>query len=176
MIIVLSGKARSGKDTIADYICNNYVPSIKVSFAEPLKAMCKKYFGFSNAELNETKTAESRKVMQGLGMLVRGEVDPNFWINLMRRKIFDYNMNCYRYIVVSDCRFVNELNLFDTIYYDKVVKIRVNRAQGKVEYGADTPSETELDNITNWDYVIENNFDLAHLYDKVNTIIQEKEK
>lgn len=50
MIIGLLGKAGSGKDTAADYLCTHY-DYMKVSFADPLKRFCKDVFDFSDEQL-----------------------------------------------------------------------------------------------------------------------------
>ena len=50
VIIGISGKAGSGKDTVADFLVKNH-SFVKVSLADPLKRICQDVFGFSYAQL-----------------------------------------------------------------------------------------------------------------------------
>jgi len=47
MIIGITGKKRSGKDTVASCLVENYM-FVKYSLADPIKEACKDIFGFSN--------------------------------------------------------------------------------------------------------------------------------
>jgi hypothetical protein len=49
MIIGINGKARSGKDTVADFLVPNHM--VKVSFADPLKRVCMDLYSFSIEQL-----------------------------------------------------------------------------------------------------------------------------
>ena len=50
MIIGISGKKRSGKDTISDYLIQEY-KFIKYGFADPIKDIAKIIFGFTEEQL-----------------------------------------------------------------------------------------------------------------------------
>ncbi len=50
MLVVLSGKAGSGKDTVADYLVKNKYFT-KISLADPIKRICSEYFDFSHEKL-----------------------------------------------------------------------------------------------------------------------------
>lgn len=50
MILGLSGQARVGKDTFADYLVHNY-DFVKIGLADPMKRFCKDVFDFSDAQL-----------------------------------------------------------------------------------------------------------------------------
>lgn len=49
-IIAISGKAGSGKDTIADYLVREH-GFVKIGLADPMKRFCKEIFGFSDEQL-----------------------------------------------------------------------------------------------------------------------------
>lgn len=125
MLIGLCGKKHVGKDTGADYLVEKH-NFIKLSFAEPLKKICKIIFDFSDEQLNtDLKEVEDnfwkvtpRKTLQFIGTdLFRNQlkeilpnVENNIWVKAMERKIINIRKeNPYQNIVISDVRFPNEL-------------------------------------------------------------------
>jgi len=108
MIFLINGKARSGKDTMADYIVKK-IGAKKVWFAKPLKDMGIKYFGLTNEECYDNKTEFSRRVLQSLGTTLREEIDKNFWVNMVIKQISEFSAEGYEHFVISDCRYKNEI-------------------------------------------------------------------
>lgn len=123
-IIAICGLKRSGKDTIADYLCNNH-NYIKVKIASPLKEGIKSIFGFTDdqleTDLKDVKDArwgvEPRKIMQHFGTEVMQyqlqELIPNigrsFWI---KRLIDEHIVNSKEQrIVIPDLRFKHEYDM-----------------------------------------------------------------
>lgn len=51
MLIVLCGQAGSGKDTVADMLCELDDSMVKVSLADPLKRFCMEVFNFTEGQL-----------------------------------------------------------------------------------------------------------------------------
>ena len=60
LIIALSGKKRSGKDTVADYLVERF-GFVKYGFADPIKEIGKIMFDFSEEQLNTDKKEEIDK-------------------------------------------------------------------------------------------------------------------
>lgn len=58
MIISLSGKAKSGKDTVGEYLVKKH-GFIQMSWAENLKAMCRKVFSLSQEQTDTQKGKET---------------------------------------------------------------------------------------------------------------------
>ena len=54
MIIGIYGKKRSGKDTIANFLCEKY-GFIKYGFGDPIKDIAKIMFGFTEEQLYGSK-------------------------------------------------------------------------------------------------------------------------
>lgn len=113
LIIGLMGSARSGKDTIADYLVSNYGFQ-KIAFADSLKEACRNIFGFSFDQLHGNKKEEidpfwgksAREVLQFVGTdLFRRQFDDRIWVKSVGIKIARTK---YDKIVISDCRFKNE--------------------------------------------------------------------
>lgn len=67
--IAIHGKARSGKNEIANILCLTYGFK-QASFAKKVKEFGIKYFEL-NPEETETKTKEARRILQGIGSSVR---------------------------------------------------------------------------------------------------------
>lgn len=91
MIIGLSGRAGSGKDTIADFMCDE-LRGAKMSFATPIKAGLKAMFGLTDAHLygdlkeipiRHLGYKSPRFLMQTLGTeWGRDTVSKSLWVDL----------------------------------------------------------------------------------------------
>lgn len=161
-LIGLVGKARSGKDTVADYLVKEFNFE-KRSFARTLKEMGKKYFDLSDDEIGDHKTEFSRRLLQGLGVLFREEIDKNYWVN----RALD-GLPSPGNFVVSDTRFLNESDIIKKMGGHI---IRVTRdAKPSIEYGANHASETEQDSIEA-DITIYNDGTIDDLKAEVNKAI-----
>jgi len=126
MIIGICGFIGSGKDTIADYLVNSH-EFRRESFANTLKDAVSKVFGWDRellegrtkqarewreqvdpwwAERLETPTLTPRWVLQYWGTEVcRKGFHDDIWIASLENKL----RNSTDHIVISDCRFPNEI-------------------------------------------------------------------
>jgi len=169
MIIGIVGKKLSGKDTCADYLVKNY-GFIKLSFAEPLKRMCKEGFDFSeeqvNGKLKETIDPDwgitPREILQWLGteifrqdiQKILPNIGENFWIHLLDRKIKKIlEQNPKQNIVIADVRFENEIKFIKNMNGHIIKIIRNN-----IEQTNYTQHKSELlaDNIEKPDHILLN--------------------
>lgn len=157
LIFVLSGKAKSGKNLIADKIENYYKNKrcIQISYAFYLKNYVKNIYGWSGSEEDKP-----RELLQKIGIdLIKNKIDSNL---LIRRVCEDIKVYSYFYdiIIITDARLKNEIEIpkrlfnnvvtirIDSIYYDKKMTIeQMNHI-----------TETNLDNYDKFDYII-NDFD-----------------
>jgi hypothetical protein len=121
MLIGLAGYARSGKDTLADYLVvfHDYK---KVAFAEPMREALVRLnptIEVGNFKLAKLATAvnvfgweelkgmspDIRGLMQRLGTEVGREMfGQNFWVEQTMKRVAEISGNC----VVSDVRYPNE--------------------------------------------------------------------
>lgn len=91
ILLAMYGRARSGKDTAADYLAQQ-LGLYKYAFAEPLKTMLKSVFGDHFHEGDRSgicpETGKSyREMMQTLGTdLGRNLWNEDVWINLVQKK------------------------------------------------------------------------------------------
>lgn len=125
-IVAICGLKRSGKDTIADYLCNNHNYE-KLKIAKPLKEGLKAMFGFSDKQLEDDEKdivdvrwgIEPRKVMQFFGtevmqyqlQTILPNIGRTFWIkSLIEQCIADPANKDKRY-VIPDLRFKHEYDM-----------------------------------------------------------------
>ena len=161
MLIGFVGKARSGKDTAGEYLVKTSGYT-RISFADELKRVAMKYFDLSHDECYDNKTGISRRILQGLGVCMREEIDVNYWVNYALKNIPEN-------VVVTDCRFFNEA---EAIQKAGGILIKIERTGSPdIEYGADHQSEVELEQIK-CDAVILNISTLESFYDAVESTIK----
>lgn len=208
MIISVSGFIGSGKDSVADYLCQKY--SFKRhSFANSLKDAISIVFGWDR-ELLEGLTPESRKwreevdewwaeklsmptltprwIMQYWGTeLTRNKFHNDIWVCSLLNKLRNTNDN----IVITDCRFSNELSAIKKIngitirvergakpkwYNDALI---LNNGPDKVGYlfaknvlERHNVHESEYSSVGfAYNHIIQNNGTLEELYEKIDSIV-----
>lgn len=160
LIIAVSGKAFSGKDTVGEYLVKNY-GFIRVASADALKRIARNIFGW-----NGVKDENGRRFLQALGCAVR-DYNQDFWIDLALAEIrIQSRHDLKRNFVVTDVRFENEVKKLKA---EGAMLLRLERA-GVTRF--DHISETELDGYTGFDHIVENNDSFEKLYSRVDEIIR----
>lgn len=106
MIFIISGKAHSGKDTIAKYIKSIENNTIILSYGSYIKEYAKKISDWDGNEYTKP-----RELLQELGTnIIRKNINKSFFVNRMIDDIKIYS-NFFDVIVISDARFKNESSL-----------------------------------------------------------------
>ena len=158
-IIVFSGKQFSGKDTVAKILLEKFKTFKRIGIADAIKLKYSKQKGISVEEIEKNKPIYRQDLID-LGNWGRAQ-NPDYWLN----SIIEYEGNT----VVTDIRMKHELDVFRAngafaVRVEATEEARRKRGQ-LVSNNDDT--ETQLDNINDWDYVIENNGTYEEL--KANT-------
>lgn len=120
-IYVICGKARSGKDSIAEIIMENKNNCVHLSITTPLKEYAKLITRWDGNE--KTKP---RDLLQNLGIdLIKKQIDPKM---LIRRTIEDIKVLSYYKdnIIVSGVRLKEEIEDLKSTF-DNVIVIKVKR-------------------------------------------------
>lgn len=169
-IYIISGKAKSGKDTVSKMIVDYYKEKKckKVSYAYYLKEYIKNIFDWDGSE-----EAKPRDLLQSIGIdLLKNKIDDKFLIN---RIIEDIEVYSYFYdvIIITDARLIEEVEIPKN-KFKTAVAIRVNNCSDNnlTNEQQQHITETDLDNYNGFDYVIENNNDYQDLQDRVNKILE----
>ena len=186
-IIGFMGNAGSGKSCAAEYLVNNIPGTAEYSFATPLKKACKELFLLSDTQLYGTQEQKEtgdprwfgcspRTMMQYLGTdLLRKqmskiipELGEGIFIHSARLWCDEYlSENHHLHIVISDVRFQNEV---DFIHEQGGIVIKINR-DDRSSNGADHISELSVNDIDDYDYMIDNNGTIIDYYKKIRDII-----
>jgi hypothetical protein len=195
MIIAICGFQGAGKDTIADILIKNY-GFIKLSFAGAVKDIASIVFGWDR-EMLEGSTPESRKireivdpwwaeklqipnlspryVLQYFGTdLFRNHFHRDIWLRIIERKL-----NSHPNIVITDCRFPNEIQLMKS-YEAKLINVRRGEMPEWFDdyaNGIDRPEVLQLHSSeTSWirekfDHIITNDQTIDELKDKIECLL-----
>ena len=188
MIIGISGKAGSGKDTAAKMLevlyanpdisyedfsnrkYKNFADIQIVHFADILKETVQVLFGIGEWETNTQEGKKTtiewigktvRELLQGVGQGLRDAIDPNLWI-----KVLFANTENWSNYIIADVRYPNEL---DAIKERNGVLLRIDR---KDAGAGNHSSEIALDNYKEWDVHIENNGSLESLFEAMKVFIK----
>ncbi|MBQ2409442.1 MAG: hypothetical protein II309_08425 [Bacilli bacterium] len=166
-IIIISGKASSGKSLSANIIKENTNNTILLAYADYLKMYAKNISGWDGSE--DTKP---RELLQQLGVeLIKNNINENMLINRIIEDIKVYSY-FYDYIVITDARFPNEIESIKK-EFDNVISVRINRNIYNLDKKYQNHStETGMDEYNNYDYVIDNNSDLKALEIKVMEVVK----
>jgi len=113
-VIGIAGKARAGKDTVADYLLRNTKDGFGLySFAQPIREATKHILMLSEEFLQHNKETtlpwvdtSYRDFAQKLGTdMVRDMIDNDFWVKRAQNVV---NTCGYSALVIPDVRFENE--------------------------------------------------------------------
>lgn len=169
MIIGISGKAGSGKDTVGDYLLRSNLVQAKIPLAKSLKDLCSKLFGIPNDYMYDNKEKEThikvtdwlcdnsqlgserigtnltvREVLQYFGTDVVRSFHSSVWTDMFLRSCKEYDS-----VVCTDVRFVDEV---EAIQKSGGLVIRLTRNTSHMSHC----SENVLDDYKNFDIVYNN--------------------
>lgn len=169
-IFILSGTARSGKNTVAKMIEEYYnnKKCITISFGYYIKDYAKRVSNWDGSE--DTKP---RELLQQLGIeLIKNKINDKLFIN---RIIDDIEVFSYFYdvIIISDARLKEEVETLKNKYKNSI-SIRVNRIHdnGLTEKEKNHLTETDLDKYDKFDKEV-NNTNYDDLKQKIENILRE---
>lgn len=157
-IILIAGKARSGKNTVAESLQQAFTTEQKKVIMSPYTKYLKQYIELITGD-KITDTSKPRDLLQKISSeLIKGKLSKkDFFI---RRQVEDIEILSYfaDVIIVPDVRFPSEIEVIKQ-KFPNVISIGVTR----VEYTSDLTLEQQqditeiaLDNYNNYDYKIIN--------------------
>ena len=170
-IIGIAGKARSGKDTMGEYLLNYLPKSITLSYAYPLKKEVATMLGLTIEQLNKYKNnnipyqgTNIRRMLQEVADAHR-QKDPTYYIKKMNERITKYIEEGYCNIIVTDVRYILEADELRRFGNQSTKIIRVVRDSITIKE-SNHPSEQEVDSIIP-DFTIYNNSTLQEFHTEI---------
>lgn len=180
-IIGITGHARSGKDTFANWLLSHH-DYFKVAFADPLREVLLEtdpsvdwcidddgeVMTFTLSEVMACNTYEYakdnvpdvRRLLQNLGGAMRDIVDPDVWLNVAVRRIKEHEGP----VVVTDVRYPNEAEAIHALG-GKIVRVSRPGFNGANNH----ESEHALDDYRA-DFEVHNDATLESLYRQAERI------
>ena len=165
IIIIFSGKQFSGKDTVAKILLEKFKSFKRIGIADAIKMRYSEKTGLSLEEIEKNKPVYRQDLID-LGDWGRAQ-SPDYWLN----SILAYEGNT----IVTDIRVKHELELFKS-YGAFAVRVEATeeaRAKRGTLVSKNDNTETALDNIKDWDYIIQNNGTYDELVENTNKLIKE---
>ena len=164
-IIIFSGKQYSGKDTAAKILMEKMPQFKRCAMGDIIKIEYAKQNNLTYEEI-ETNKPKYRQGLIDLGNYGRS-VSPDYWLE----KIIAQEGN----IVVTDVRIKHEYKIFKDA---GAISIRIEadrdlrEARGGKLIGEDDVTEVDLDDIQDWDYIVDNNNDYETLRENILKIVE----
>jgi hypothetical protein len=171
-VILIAGKALSGKDTAAKMIEENLKQKkekvLIIHFADLLKYICKQYFNW-----NGEKNNFGRDLLQYVGTNVIRKQRPDYWVDFVIDFLSMFK-NQWDYVIIPDCRFPNEIDKWREGDWE-IIAVKINRLNFKTPLTLEQqahPSEVALDSYQNFDYVINSESGVENLSKAVNEFLK----
>lgn len=168
--IALIGGARTGKDTIANYL-GSKAGFKRLAFGDSLKDFLFEVFP------DLPREPKPRQAIIDFGQSCR-DIDPLVWIKQLDRTARTYEKNGYANFVITDVRQANEIDYCREKGY-LLVKVEASKeAQVKRALAGGEVLDTEniLDSLAlsfdSYDLKIENNGSLLDLYQQVDKLLE----
>jgi phosphomevalonate kinase len=167
-IIIFSGKQYSGKDTAAKIMLSSMKYYRRCAMGDIIKLTYAKEKGLTYEEIEKNKSIY-RADLIALGNWGRAQ-NPDYWLD----KIIAQDGN----IIVTDVRVPHEYEIFKNAgaIAIRVEASRQTRSQRGELVGETDITEIGLDNVKDWDYIIQNDSDYENLETQVFKIIEKIKK
>lgn len=188
MIIVISGKARSGKDTFAEMLARELQEQtgqayVLMAYAHELKLKVQKDFDLSYEQLwgDEKEYADeryrkhtdkdevvywtAREIMQNYGQFFR-TINYDFWADHLFNVIEEKE---YKNVIITDGRHVNEV---DAVVDRDGYHVRVEREEAEATHNKQHISETALDDRHRVDFTVKNYGTLDDLKETAKAVVK----
>ena len=169
-IVLISGKAQNGKDTVANILKEKLEQKgnkvVITHFSDLIKFVCEKYFGWDGQ-----KDEKGRTILQYVGTDVVRSIKPNYWVDFIIEFLSMFREE-WDYVLIPDVRFPNEITRFDESWDITSVRVtRLNFTSTLTEEQKNHSSEMALDDFY-FDYTIYSESGLDKLEKEVDGFIE----
>lgn len=170
-VILISGEAQNGKDSIA-FIMKELLEKqnkkvLIIHYADNLKLFAKNYFGW-----NGIKDENGRQLLQRLGTDIIRENYPDTWVDMIVALLKGVK-TLYDYVIIPDVRFPNEIDkMYEEFNCITARIIRPNFDNGLTDEQKNHPSEVALKDYP-MEYELINDGDLKKLLETTRTFLKD---
>lgn len=173
-VVGISGKKRSGKDTMADVFVEEGFE--RHAFAEPIKTAAQTIFNLTDGQVDGDRKEEldpywdrtPREIMQHFGTdAFRETYGEEVWVDSLIQRL---RLRLPSAAVVKDVRFPNEVTGLQERAGAKVIRID---ASERLDHDDSHASETALDGYDGFDLTVTNNGSLADFKRRSRDIAQD---
>lgn len=172
VVVLISGKAGTGKSTTAYFLSNvlarRGLQSIRGMFADGVKDCAERFFGW-----DRKKDEKGRKLLQNIGNTGR-MYNEDIWVANLYEKLFLKSMFPPELVIIDDWRFPNEAEFFKKNCDCIVLKLKTVAENREMLKGTDAYndiSEISLDDYHDFDFVFDNSGTESELYDQIDAFI-----
>jgi len=168
LVLVFSGKRKSGKDFVTDFLKEHFGErSVIIRLSGPLKECFAKDNGLDYEKL--LSASDYKEKYREEMITWSEEIRNKDYTYFCKAAISKYEASKYPVWIISDARRLTDLQFFRENYEDKMKTVRIQateeirKSRGWLITPGVDDKETEcgLDTVTNWDYRIENNGDVS---------------
>lgn len=161
-VILISGKAGAGKDTLGNLIKHDLETHgyrvLLTHYADLLKYICEKFFDWDGQ-----KNEAGRSLLQYVGTDVIRKRRPSFWVDFIV-DILNMFDDKWDYVIIPDCRFPNEISVlrdegFDVVHIQVTRDMVSNLSASQQQHASETALDDEKP-----DYVVRNDGSIADLH------------
>lgn len=141
-VILVSGKARHGKDTFSSFLNQQLKGSIVLHYADYIKFFATQYYGW-----NGIKDEAGRALINQVGAELRN-FSPDIILEKAKETIEILSAK-YKFFIISDARFPKEIEFFTKDENFNAIHFRVHRPNFESELSESLKNneyETSLDN------------------------------
>ncbi len=175
-IFVIAGKARTGKNTLGNYLRDElkeygYKPCV-MHLTEPLYSYARNYFDWS-----ENTGEKPREFLQKMGIeIIKEKLHKNYFLIDRTCEDIEILSNFFDVFIITDARLIMELEELKK-RFDDVVTIKLERNNYDdllTDEERSHITETEIDDYRNFNYIIKNT-GIDELRKEANNIIKNEE-
>ena len=167
-VFLISGKAGSGKNEVANIIKKELGSTVITAFSKYIKLYALEFTDWDGRDITKP-----REFLQGMGDKLRS-IDENFLTDRLIQD-FDVYRETFENVIISDVRLPHEIEYIKENCNEDVYVVRVNSTKNKRNLNDKEKmhhTELDLDNYDKFDFIIENNFDET-LVDNVKKVLEE---
>jgi phosphomevalonate kinase len=188
-VYAISGKIGTGKNYIAEQVLPTILPparTLVMALADYLKMNATLQNGLKPEDVWGQKTSYTRQMLQWIGDVMRHEYGDDIFCEILHHQISMYEKRgCLGRVIIPDLRRKNEADYLRQNLDATLIRVEAKERNKEAMLNAypglserhkiaTHVSETDLDDFTDWDVVVENEIDQHDVALQVHSQLSEK--